>query len=556
MHRIATESGDLAHEKESNLIEQTPADILFLSAADTDLACVAQTWGTTFGDRLRVAHAGALQQPNAVEHYADNVIVKAKLVIFRLLGGKAYFSDLLDELEHLRAHHLQARILLLPGTDTWDTELLEYGDYAEPIVKQIFSYFKEGGIDNIERAGQAIQLLLDNQTTGFPEAIPMPKYGWYQKKSAQPKQENQPIAWVCFYRALQQVGDLAVVDALWESLEEQGFFVEAFYAYSLREPEAQEALLQYANESQPNVVLTLQSFSICINAPDRVSFLEILGCPILQVPVSSHDRHTWEHDMRGITPSDVAMNVALPEIDGRIFSSIIGFKEEYQPIPEIEFTVKSLRPDLEQVSYVAKQAKNWAKLQEKENSEKKIAIILANYPTKTSRIGNGVGLDTPASVVKFLRVLEEEGYNLGELPEDSKELMEILQEGVTNDAEANYGKTLDQWLEKEDFQNYFNSLPEKSRNKIAEQWTHELPEYLGIAGKQFGNVFVGIQPQRGFGIQDMAIYHDPKLSPPPEYLAFYYWIREHFHADAIIHFGKHGNLEWLPGKSVALGKED
>ena len=77
-----------------------------------------------------------------------------------------------------------------------------------------------------------------------------------------------------------------------------------------------------------------------------------------------------------------------------------------------------------------------------------------------------------------------------------------------------------------------------------------------VAGKRFGNIFIGIQPQRGFGLQTQAIYHDPALSPPPEYLAFYQWIREDFDAHAVIHFGKHGNLEWLPGRSVALGSDD
>ncbi|MBF0280139.1 MAG: cobaltochelatase subunit CobN [SAR324 cluster bacterium] len=557
MHRIATKNGALDTERSLEIVQQTPGDVIFISAADTDLTCVAQTWEPLFQKRLRVTHAAALQKPSVAEDYVERILSQARLVILRLLGGKSYFPHLIEELLHLRSHEHRPQILILPGTDSWDNELFQYGDYNESLARLFFGYFKEGGLDNIRHAGEGVQLLLEKKVADFPPVITMPKFGWYQKETEfSQKTDERPLVWVCFYRAWYQTGDLAVIERLKDSLGRQGFRVALFYAYSLRNQDAQEALLEEAKKDSPRVILTLQSFSICINDGDRVSFLETLGCPVLQVPVSSQDRESWSHNPRGFSPSDVAMNVALPEIDGRVMTTVIGFKEEHQILPEVEYTIKNLQPDMRQVDYVAKLAKNWASLKTIPHADKKVAIILANYPNKNSRIGNGVGLDTPASVVIFMKKLKKMGYWVEEIPEDSEALMNLLQSQLTNDGELSYGKPCEQGLSRQRLDNFLETLPEHCRNELAEHWPQELPETIPVPGKQFGNVFVGIQPPRGFGIQTQAIYHSPDLPPPPAYLNFYLWIREGFQADAVIHFGKHGNLEWLPGRSVTLGQED
>ena len=250
------------------------------------------------------------------------------------------------------------------------------------------------------------------------------------------------------------------------------------------------------------------------------------------------------------------MNVALPEIDGRILTSVAGFKEEWKGIPELEFTIKKLQPDLQQVRDVVSLAKKWAMLRTETNAPKKIAIILANYPSKNSRIGNGVGLDTPASVVLFMKNLAKRGYRLQEVPEDGDALMHLLQSQQTHDEELSFGNPCEQGFPKERLEKFIATLSSHRREELLEHWSHELPEMIPVPGKQFGNVFVGIQPPRGFGMQTQAIYHSPDLPPPPEYISFYLWLRETFQVHAIVHFGKHGNLEWLPGRSVVLGADD
>ncbi len=572
MHRIASQSGDLDSERKLEAVRQTPADILFISTADTELSGLAQVWGKSLRKRLRLMQANPLQHPAAAEHYADNVLCKAKLAIFRLHGGYGYFPHLLDEVRHIKSHGAKTRMLVLPGTDEWDAELMRFNDYAEPLVRQMFSYFREGGIENMARAAEAVELLLKNKAGGFPSAIEVPTFGWLEKsvgqnilaaKNALLPEKKTGKVWITFYRALHQTGDMAVIDALTKSLQKHGLEVSAFYAYSLREPEAQEALLRKAEEESPDVILTMQSFSVGRidgQGKDRCkacfSFLETLGCPVIQVPTSTENREAWLKNPRGLSASNVAMSVALPETDGRLFSTVVGFKEEEKFNPDLEFRVKRLSPDEKQVVHVAELAANWVRLRRAENTEKRVAIILANYPNKDSRLGNGVGLDTPASVIAFLRDLEKLGYNIGDIPENGDELIRILQAGITNDEEMSYGKNPEQGISREHLFEMISALPETSQTKLAQQWTHEIADFIPVGGKRFGNIFIGIQPQRGFGLQTQAIYHDPALSPPPEYLAFYQWMQKFFEAHAVIHFGKHGNLEWLPGRSVALGADD
>ena len=552
MHWTAAQPGGMDAERELILIDQTPGEVVFLSAADTDLACVASAWRDRFGSRLRIAHAFPLRQPVAADHYIQTVIRHAKLVVARLLGGSAYFAHLIQGLADLKDDGGdRPRFLILSGTGTDEDEFAALSDFPPEICKRVFDLFYHGGAENIGRAGDSIEALLRNRLEELPEAVPMPEFGIY--KITAPANRK---AVLCFYRAWFQTGDLAVVDALCEALETRGFQVCCFYSLSLRNPAAQAELMRLAQETPPDVVLTTQSFSICMNDGDRLSFLEQLNCPILQIPVALCSREAWSSSTSGLPPAEIAMNIALPEIDGRVFGTVVGFKEEDQLIPEAEFRVKRLKPDLVQIGFVADSVLRWARLRELPNAEKKIAVILSNYPNRDGRIGNGVGLDTPASTVNVLRALRAAGYLVEPLPENGEELMRWLQSGITNDPQQSYGKPCYQAVDRKILESFVDTLPAQRRDEVREHWNEDSAGDIPVAGIQLGNVFVGIQPPRGFSLQPQAIYHSPTLPPPPQYLAFYLWIRELFGAHAAIHLGKHGNLEWLPGRSVALGPSD
>ena len=554
MHRIATEAGQLDQAQAASQIDQTPAEVVFISAADSDLTLVAQAWLPLLGDRLRIVHASALQHPATVNHYSEEVLEHSRLVVLRLLGGEAYFPHLLAEVEHLREHHRHCRVLLLPGTEQWDDSVSRYNSFPPALVQTCFAYFREGGLFNAEQAGKLILQELEGTPQSVEEPQVMPRFGWY---GPPPQQGGQrPVVWICFYRAWYQTGDLAVVDALRESLIQRGLVVRCCFSYSLRDPETQHWLQRASQEEPPQVLLTTQSFSIRLRDATQKSWLDELDCPILQIPVSLQDHHTWEHNPRGLTPAEVAMNIALPEIDGRVLSTVVGFKEAGPKVSAVQWTLKRLQAEEAQVEFVADQAHRWVRLRQIPNAAKRVAIILANYPNKDSRLGNGVGLDTPASIARFLIELQQQGYTLGsDLPKDGEELIARLQEGITNDPEGNYGKECTHWLTLEEYTKHCQRLPPVLQEQLQTHWPN-LPHFFPIAGFTLGQVFIGLQPPRGFGEQTQAIYHSPDLPPPPHYLAFYWWIRHVFQADALIHFGKHGNLEWLPGRSVGLGAED
>jgi cobaltochelatase CobN len=551
MHWTAAQPGCLDIERELVLIEQTPGEIVFLSAADTDLSCVASVWRERFGKRLRIAHAFSLRQPVAADHYIETVLRRSKLVVARLLGGQAYFAHFIQGVLDLQEEPVRPKFLIFSGTGSDDDELALLSDFPTAVCRRMFEFFQHGGRENIRRAAEGVEQLLADREE-LLEPVPMPEFGIY-KTSLRPAPAT---VWICFYRAWLQAGDLEVVDALFSALEEKGLRVHGLYSLSLRSPAVQAELLIQAQERPPDVVVMMQSFSICLHDDQRISFFEELDCPVLQVPVALCSKEAWLGSLGGLSPADAAMNVALPEIDGRLFGTVIGFKEEETRLEEIEFTQKRLKPDDLQISYVSDWVRNWTLLRQVPPSKKKIAIILSNYPNRDGRIGNGVGLDTPASTVKVLSGLSAAGYRVEPCPQDGEELMRWLQSGVTNDRERSYGRPRYQAMDRPAFEIFLGALSAKRREELNRNWPAASADNLSVAGIQLGDIFVGIQPPRGYSLQPQAIYHSPTLPPPPAYLAFYLWIRETFRAHAVVHLGKHGNLEWLPGRSVALGQDD
>lgn len=249
------------------------------------------------------------------------------------------------------------------------------------------------------------------------------------------------------------------------------------------------------------------------------------------------------------------MNVALPEVDGRIISRAISFKSVRTWNERLETNVVVYEPKVDRLNFVADSAANWIALGNTPVEERKVALILANYPNKDGRIANGVGLDTPASCVKILEAMVQEGYTVFDLPRTGDELIQRLTQGITNDPESRINRSGDRSLSLAQYEEYWQTLPETVQEGISSRWgdlksRHELS--LEIPGIQLGNVFVGIQPSRGYDLDPSLNYHAPDLEPTHEYLAYYHWLRHSFGVQAIVHVGKHGNLEWLPGKSLAL----
>lgn len=571
MHWVGGQSGQFDSERDLVLSDQTPAELVFLSAADTDLSAVSAHWGPRFSDRMRISHAGPLRQPVAADHFVRTIVAGCSLLVARLLGGEAYFPHLIQALADLRETAPGARrprILVLSGTSEDEKALDEVSDFRGLVRNCMHRLLTEGGAANFGNAAALAEKILlgediDAHGESLPEVEAMPSHGWMG-----PARGGAGLgeAWVTYYRAWHQTSDLAVVESLLEALESKGMRSRAFYCDSLRDETARAVLMEAAAKAPPDVLLTLHSFSISGQAGTNQTgnqFPESLGCPVLQVPVSTGSRAQWESSEGGLSPAETAIQIALPEIDGRVLSTVAGFKEEVGRDDAAQCTLKRLVPAVDQIEHIASLAAAWVRLRSTPAPQKRIAVILSNYPNRDGRIGNGVGLDTPASAIALLDALRRAGYAMSEYPRNGTELIQLLLKTVTNDPESSYGKPFNQSFPRRHLSIALESWPQGRREEMLRNWPElspaagEPPEGdFPVAGVQFGNVFVGIQPPRGFSLQDQAIYHSPHLPPPPVYVAFYTWIRTVFGADAVIHLGKHGNLEWLPGRACALGFDD
>jgi cobaltochelatase CobN len=379
-----------------------------------------------------------------------------------------------------------------------------------------------------------------------------------------------------FYRAHYLAGNTLPIDALCQALVERQLEPVPVFVSSLRDSEVQAELLAYFQPKEGSgieLLLNTTSFSLA-KLDTETPQLELWKCldvPVLQVILSGGTVEQWSNQFQGLTPRDTAMNVALPEVDGRIISRAVSFKSVQSWNSRLETDVVVYEAVGDRINFVADLAANWVRLRQTPPAQRRIALILANYPNRDGRLANGVGLDTPASCVEILKGLQQAGYWVEDIPESGDELIGRLTAGVTNDPEGRDFRLVRQELSWKEYGEYFEGLPLEVQRGIGERWgfgfvtNHGGAEGtekegkggkwhspLPISGIVLGNVFVGIQPSRGYDVDPSLNYHAPDLEPTHAYLGFYYWLRRHFGAQAVVHVGKHGNLEWLPGKSLAL----
>jgi cobaltochelatase CobN len=311
-----------------------------------------------------------------------------------------------------------------------------------------------------------------------------------------------------------------------------------------------------------NLLLNTTSFSLIDPAPispiepwaeDSAQLWQQLNIPVLQVILSGGNEEQWEQEDRGLSPTDTAMNVALPEVDGRIISRAISFKSVRSRHPVLQTEVLGYQPRIDRVEFVADLAANWVALSQSKVSQRRVGLVMANYPNRDGRLANGVGLDTPASCIEIVQGMVAAGYQLGDsIPVSGAELIDRLTRGITNDPEGREIRPVFQSLSAIEYRKYFETLPESIQTAITNRWGQPHDRDIPISGIQLGHIFIGVQPSRGYDLDPTLNYHAPDLEPTHDYLAYYYWLRSKFGVHAIVHVGKHGNLEWLPGKSVAL----
>ncbi len=456
----------------------------------------------------------------------------------------------------------------LPGDDQPDAELAGLSSLPAEAGHRLWQYCVQGGVDNAEQF-LAYAAGLIGYRADWREPAPLLRAGVYWPGRARADLDTVRAAWkprapvaaVVFYRALVQAANTGVIDALAAALKAQGLNPLPLFAVSLRDPVAAATVADLVARTRPKVILNTTGFAVGRPGGGGADTpFDAADCPVLQVVLSGGDEAGWRAGLHGLSSRDIAMNVALPEVDGRLLAGAVSFKGRARRDAPTQTDIIAYRPVPDRIAFAARLAAAWVRLRRTAPARRRVAIVLANYPNRDGRLGNGVGLDTPAATMAVLEALAAAGYQVADRPADGAALIRRLAAGPTN--AVTRGREIRETLSLAAYRRFFAALPGEVRRRVNARWgpPRDDPFYLpgrgsfAIPAMRCGKVVIGLQPGRGYHIDPVASYHDPALVPPHGYLAFYAWLRRRFRAHAVVHMGKHGNLEWLPGKSLALSK--
>ncbi|MEK9899210.1 MAG: cobaltochelatase subunit CobN [Rhodospirillaceae bacterium] len=576
MHLLAAAPGAVDDGSEAVDLGQTPGDILVLTAADTEIAALAAANRARLADEpdapsLRLANYLRLGHNMSVDLYVDGMVRHAKLVVCRLLGGRGYWPYGVDEiLAACRAADIP--VAFLPGDDQPDAELTSLTTLDAGAAHRLWQYLVQGGIANAHNFLAFAGTLIGHERD-WHEPSPLTRAGLYWPGAGEVTldelrhrwRDGAPVAGVLFYRALVQAANLAPVDALIAALGQRGLNPLPIHAASLKDPLAAAMIAEAFAAATPDVIVNATGFALSApGAPLERGPLAGTDAPVLQIVFAGSDTESWRAGANGLSARDIAMNVALPEVDGRVLTRAVSFKGAQMRDDLAETDIVAYEPVADRIDFTADLAANWAKLRGTPVADRRIAIVLANYPNRDGRIGNGVGLDTPAGVMCALGGMARAGFGIDDAPANGDALVARLQAGPTNAGVAR--RVVEETLPLPDYEQFFAALPASVRDAVNDRWGPPEADPMFMTGRtdcgafavpafRCGNVAIGLQPARGYNIDPAESYHDPDLVPPHGYLAFHAWLRHAFAADATVHFGKHGNLEWLPGKAVALSRD-
>jgi cobaltochelatase CobN len=558
--------------------------ILFCSNADTELLALRSVVEDLPGElrRTRGVH------PDRVPWVPGGVA--ADVVVVRLLGGRGAWEEPFDRLRADCARR-GVPLVALGGEAAPDAELAGASTVPAGVVAECHRYLAAGGPANVANLLRFVSDTVLMTGHGFEPPRPIADHGiWTGAGLGVPggaRRPERPLIAVIFYRAHLVAGNTTYVADLCAALEAAGADALAIFTYSLR-ADAGGAVpaVSLAKSYGVDAVVTSTlaaggagggaagaGAAGATGAPggDETAAWEIpalldLGVPVIQSPSSSRSRAAWADDPAGLSPVDAAMGVAIPEFDGRIIGPTAAFKEVVEVGDGPGADVVATRVDPERADRLARLAVRHAELRRRPAAAKRIAIVLSAYPTKRSRLGNAVGLDTPASAIEVLEALAGAGYRVDRIPRHGDELMAELADRLTYETPtltAEQAGAAPGRLPVDAYHRWFASLPESARHGVEAVWgaapgaVYVCDDEMVFPGVDLGGVLVTIQPPRGFGPDPIGTYHSPDMPPPHHYLGFYRWLAASpaeggWGADAAVHLGKHGTLEWLPGKALGL----
>jgi len=542
MHVAFRESRGLEETATPRDIGQDPADLVVLSFSDSDLAAFASGWrrGRASLPSLRLANLAELRHPLSVDTYVERTLSRARGILVRLIGGESYWSYGLAALHRL-ARDRNIALAVLPADGRDDERLDVFSTLPVSTLRRLKVLCDKGG--PVAAQAAIAQLALASGLYAGPVVgeIDIPEVGLYDPTCgvvAVPTFEGRPRALVTFYRSYLTAADTGPVDALIAALRQKGFEAYGAFVTSLKAAGAADWLRAHFAQHPPAAIVNATAFSAI--GDDGTTPFDAAACPVFQVALSTAWREDWAESLRGLAPGDLAMHVVLPEVDGRLFAGVVSFKSPDERDPDLQFVHLAHRADDERVSAVVARVAAWYRLAIKSAGEKRLAIVLSNYPGRPHQIAHAVGLDALASVEALLSDLGEAGFDV----EATEVLGDILLREELTWSVAEYRTAL-------------SGLSRQLQDDLARAWgaPEDDPSCLGgafrFAAIRCGKAIIAVQPERGEVGQRDADYHDLSRTPRHAYVAFYLWLRREA-VDAVIHMGAHGTLEWLPGKSVAL----
>ncbi|MGQ3676201.1 cobaltochelatase subunit CobN [Xanthobacter sp. TB0139] len=562
MHLLPVSTVSLDEGETATNLAQPPGDVVALSFADSDLSALALAQarlqakaGPTAGPAfptLRLASLKKLRHPLSVDFYTEKTLAHARVVIVRCLGGLDYWRYGVETLSALcRARHIS--LVLLPGDDREDPRLAAHDTVPPALRARMDACFRAGGVDNME----ALLRLVAHELLGHACAVPPPQpvaklFVWNREQGITPIEAetpgqhasgSAPRALILAYRSAILAGETAPLEKLAAALAQQGMAVQILGLSSLKDEEVAQTLATHMAACPPDIILSTTAFS----ARQNEGFvLDGADCPILQATPSGSTRAAWEASGRGLAAADLAMQVALPEFDGRLSGYPISFREELEEDPALAFTRRVQTPYAEGIEALARQAAGWVRLRRTPAHARRLAIVLPDYPARGGRAGFAVGLDTPQSACAIVDLLHEAGHDTPRAFNGPALMAALTGEGAADEITIPLA----------DYEAWLKALPDAPRAALLARWGMPADDptcrdgAFRFPARRAGKAVIALQPDRSRGVDRKAIYHDPEERPTHAYLAFHLGLAHQ--SDALVHLGTHGTLEWLPGKAVAL----
>ncbi|HLO86409.1 MAG TPA: magnesium chelatase subunit H [Nostocaceae cyanobacterium] len=454
----------------------------------------------------------------------------------------------------------------------------------------IYGYWNAGGIENVAALFWTLaEKYLDLRVGDIPPPVETPNMGllhpdypgfftspreylhWYQKQF----KTSQPVIGILLYRK-HVITKQSYIPQLIRAFEQAGLIPLPIFINGVEGHVAVRDWMTTDYETQQRKIGNIETPSLSQEAVQVDAIISTIGFPLVGGPAGSmeagrqvevakriltaknipyiiaaplliQDIHSWTR--QGIGGLQSVVLYALPELDGAIDTVPLGglVGENIYLVPE-------------RVQRLIGRIKNWVKLRQKPASERKIAIILYGFPPGYGAVGTAALLNVPRSLIKLLNALKNQGYTVGDITADGEELIRQVKEAdefptdsrieiklstVNGTGTSVNARKLEKWL------GYLRtSRIEKQWKSLTGSGIKTYGEELHIGGIQLGNIWIGVQPPLGLQGDPMRLMFERDLTPHPQYAAFYKWLENEFQADAVVHFGMHGTVEWLPGSPL------